>query len=65
MIYSKEKTLHLLKSSVQQQQNSVVCGVFAFAFATSLSLKINPSCSSFDLHEERRELIHIVRKINY
>ena len=58
MMYSKEKILHLIKISVQQQQNSVDCGVFAVAFATSLSLDIDPSCSSFDVSQMR---IHLLR----
>ena len=48
---------------VQQQGNSVDCGVFAIAFATSLSFGENPCNITFDIKEIRKHLVTCLERI--
>ena len=56
-IYSLPKSqsvLHIHKISVQQQQGTLDCGLFAIAYAVEICFGRNPQCASFNqkqMHE--------------
>ena len=63
MLYCQEKPeIKVLIQSVQQQTNSVDCGLFAVAFATSLVFGANPSNATYDQKLMRRHFLTCLEK---
>lgn len=64
-IYSLPKSqsvLRLHKMSVQQQQGTLDCGLFAIAYAVEVCLGRNPQCASFDQQKMREHLYTCLTK---
>ena len=64
-IYSlpqSQSVLQIHKMSVQQQQGTLDCGLFAIAFAVEVCSGRNPQCASFDQKKMREHLYTCLRK---
>ena len=55
--------MKLIMKSVQQQANTVDCGVFAIAFATSIAFGQDPSKQRFDVTKLRNHLFECLRSL--
>lgn len=62
MLFCKEPVININIASVQQQSNSVDCGVFAIAFATSVAFGENPTTCQYDKSKMRGHLIQCLEE---
>ena len=65
MMCSSEPEIHLNIVPVQQQTNSVDCGVFAVAFATSLAFGEDPAQRKYDTSAMQPHLLNCLRKNSF
>ena len=55
--YCQEESLYITHASVQQQRNSLDCGLFAIAFAVDLAVENPPSIARYDTSKMRDHLL--------
>ena len=57
-----DESIDIAQQSVQQQRNSVDCGLFAIAFATSLAFGGNPCDVAYDQKLMRKHFLDCLKK---